>query len=69
MIQFVILQLCHFTNQAQGDSRKFKYSNFTQKLILDILFNTNTKCCGILTKILNARAFAMKIMFKTTWLM
>ena len=50
MIQFVILQLCHFTNQAQGDSRKFKYSNFTQKLILNTLFNTITKCCGFLTK-------------------
>ena len=33
-----ILQLCHFTNQAQGDSRRLNYSNFTQKLILDILF-------------------------------
>ena len=29
--QFVITQLCHFTNQAQGDRRWF----FTQKLILN----------------------------------
>ena len=50
MIQFVMLQLCHFPNQAQGDSRKFKYSNFTQKLILNTLFNTITKCYGFLTK-------------------
>ena len=46
-IQFVMLHLCHFTNQAQGDSRRLNYSNFTQKLILSILFNTKTKCCGI----------------------
>ena len=50
MIQFVMLQLCHFTNQAQGDSRKFKYLNFTNKLVLDVLFNTITKHCEILTK-------------------
>ena len=50
MIQFVILHLCHFTNQAQGDCRSLNYSNFTQKLILSILFNTITKHCGFLTK-------------------
>ena len=50
MIQFVMLQSCYFTNQAQGDSRKFKCSNCTQKLILNTLFNRITKCCGVLIK-------------------
>ena len=46
MIQIDIMYLCHFTNQAQGDSRRSKYVILTQKLIPSILFCLNTKCKG-----------------------
>ena len=67
MIQFVMLHVWHFTNQAQGDGRRFISTNFTQTLILSILFNTNTKYCGFLNKILNTKAFAIEITLGTVW--
>ena len=44
-------QLCHFTNQAQGDRRGLKLMNFTRGLILYICFAINTKCKGFLMKL------------------
>ena len=32
MLLFTTSQLCHFTNQAQGDRRGSKFMNFTKKL-------------------------------------
>ena len=69
------MYLCHFTNQAQGDSRGSKYMNFTKKSILSILFGLNTKCKWFLmelvfvtlfkVKIPNAKAIAIKGIDKT----
>ena len=50
MLSFTHLQLCHFTNQAQGDRRDLKLMNFTKELILYIYFGMNTKCQGYCTK-------------------
>ena len=41
------VQLGHFTNQAQGDSRKWKLN---QTLILNNLFKPKTKCKRCFTK-------------------
>ena len=43
MLSFKHLQLCHFTNQAQGDRRDSKHMHFTKELILYIYFGMNTK--------------------------
>ena len=43
MLSFTHLQLCHFTNQAQGDRRDLKLMHFTKELILYIYFGMNTK--------------------------
>ena len=53
MLLFANLQLCHFTNQAQGDRRGSRIMNFTKKLILCICFVTNIKCKGFLMKLGN----------------
>ena len=50
MLLFTNSQLCHFTNQAQGDRRNSKLMNFTKELILYIYFVINTKCQGYCTK-------------------
>ena len=44
MLLFTDSQLCHFTNQAQGDRRDWKLMNFTKESILYICFVINTKC-------------------------
>ena len=46
MLLFTYSQLCHFTNQAQGDRRELKLMNFTKELILYICFVINTKQRG-----------------------
>ena len=46
-----ILQLCHFTNQAQGDRRDSKLMNFTKELILYVYFGMNTKRIGFLMEL------------------
>ena len=46
MLLFTNSQVCHFTNQAQGDRRDLKLMNFTKELLLDICFVINTKCIG-----------------------
>ena len=51
MLSFKHLQLCHFTNQAQGDRRDPKYMNFTKELILYIYFGMNTKRIGFLMEL------------------
>ena len=51
MLLFTNSQLCHFTNQAQGDRRGSKLMNFTKELILYICFVINTKCKGFLMKL------------------
>ena len=51
MMLFPNSQLCHFTNQAQGDRRDSKLMNFTKELILDICFVINTKRIGFLMKL------------------
>ena len=51
MLLFTNSQLCHFTNQAQGDRRGSKLTNFTKELILYICFVINTKCKGFFNKI------------------
>ena len=51
MLLFTKSQLCHFTNQAQGDRRGSKLMNFTKELILYICFVINTKCKGFLMKL------------------
>ena len=48
MLLFTKSQLCHFTNQAQGDRRGSEIMNFTKELILYISFVINTKCKGFL---------------------
>ena len=50
MLLFTNSQLCHFTNQAQGDRRNSKLMNFTKEWILYICFVINTKCQGYCTK-------------------
>ena len=51
MLLFTNSQLCHFTNQAQGDRRELKLMNFTKQLTLYICFGINTKCIGFLMKL------------------
>ena len=51
MLLFTNSQLCHFTNQAQGDRRGSKLMNFTKELILYICFVINTKRKGFLMKL------------------
>ena len=51
MLLFTNLQLCHFTNQAQGDRRGLKLIDFTKELILYICFVINTECKGFLIKL------------------
>ena len=51
MLLFTKSQLCHFTNQAQGDRRGSKVMNFTKKLILCNCIAINTKCKGFLMKL------------------
>ena len=51
MLLFTKSQLCHFTNQAQGDRRGSKLKNFTKELILYIYFIINTKCKGFLMEL------------------
>ena len=51
MLLFTNSQLCHFTNQAQGDRRGSKFMNFTKKLILCICFVINTKRKGFLMEL------------------
>ena len=46
-----ILQLCHVTNQAQGDKRDLKLIHFTKELILYIYFGMNTKRIGFLMEL------------------
>ena len=48
---FTNSQLCHFTNQAQGDRRGSKLMNFTKELILDICFVINTKMQRVFNEI------------------
>ena len=43
MLLFTKSQLCHFTNQAQGDRRGSKVMNFTKKLILCNCIAINAK--------------------------
>ena len=51
ILLFTNSQLCHFTNQAQGDRRGSKLMNFTKELILYICFVINTKCKGFSMKL------------------
>ena len=51
MLLFTKSQLCHFTNQAQGDRRGSKVMNFTKKLILCNCIAINTKHKGFLMKL------------------
>ena len=51
MLSFTESQLCHFTNQAQGDRRGLKLMNFTKELTLYIGFVINTKRKGFLMKL------------------
>ena len=51
MLLFTNSQLCHFTNQAQGDRIDSKLMNFTKELILYIYFVLNIKCKGFLMKL------------------
>ena len=51
MLLFTNSQLCHFTNQAQGDRRNSKLMNFTKELILYTCFVINTKHIGFLMKL------------------
>ena len=51
MLLFTKSQLCHFTNQAQGDRRGSKIMNFTKNLILCNCFVINAKCKGFLMEL------------------
>ena len=51
MLLFTNSQLCHFTNQTQGDRRGSKLMNFTKELILYICFVINPKHKGFLMKL------------------
>ena len=51
MLLFTKSQLCHFTNQAQGDRRGSEIMNFMNKLIVCNCFSINTKCKGFLMEL------------------